>query len=75
MNITEVVPMKPEPLIVTILFAIPLAGLKLEIVGACITVKEKELVAAPPRLVTVRVPVVTLLGTVAIISVLEKTVN
>jgi hypothetical protein len=63
LNFTAVVPVKFRPLIVTTVPAGPLVGVKLEIVGA--TVKLLALVAVPPAVVTLRVPVVAPAGTVA----------
>ena len=62
---TRVVPVKLVPLMVTLVPAGPLAGVKLVIVGGLITVKLLALVAVPPGVVTLMVPVVALVGTVA----------
>jgi hypothetical protein len=65
------------PLIVTLVPTGPLEGEKEVIVGAgaLVTVKLVELVAVPPAVVTVSGPVVAPLGNVAVICVLELTVN
>src|SRR2546425_12836446 len=52
----------------------PLAGVKPVIVGGLITVKLLALVAVPPAVVTLIVPVVAPAGTVAVIWVSEFTV-
>ena len=70
--------MKPVPLIVTVVFAGPLAGLNDEIVGAAcagVTVKLDELVPVPADVVTEIGPVVAPLGTVVEIDVSETTLN
>jgi hypothetical protein len=63
LNFTAVAPLKFLPLIVTIVPAAPLVGVKLVIVGA--TVKLLALVAVPAVVVTLKGPVVALSGTVA----------
>ena len=63
LKVTAVVPVKFNPLIVTTVPAGPLVGVKLAIVGA--TVKLPALVAVPPDVVTLSVPVVAPVGTVA----------
>jgi hypothetical protein len=63
LNFTAVALVKFRPLIVTTVPAGPSVGVKLEIVGA--TVKVLALVAVPPGVVTLRVPVVAPVGTVA----------
>ena len=66
LNRTAVAPVKFVPLIVTVLPANPLAGVKLVIVGAgATTVKLVALVAVPPGVVTLSGPVVAPAGTVA----------
>ena len=62
---TPVVPVKLVPLMVTLVPTGPLAGVKLVIVGGLITVKLPALVAVPPGVVTLIVPVVAHVGTVA----------
>ena len=62
---TAVVPVKFVPLMVTLVPTGPLAGVKLVIVGGLITVKLLALVAVPPGVVTLMVPVVAPVGTVA----------
>ena len=73
LNFTEVVPVKLAPLMVTLAPITPLVGKKLAMRGA--TVKLPAVVAVPPAVVTASGPVVALAGTVAVIWVLEATVN
>jgi hypothetical protein len=65
LNRTAVAPVRFVPLIVTVAPTVPLAGVKLVIVGAGMTVKLAALVAVPPGVVTLSVPVVAPAGTVA----------
>ena len=65
LNVTAVAPVKFVPLIVTLAPTVPLVGVKLVIVGAGTTVKVLALVAVPPGVVTLSVPVVAPVGTVA----------
>ena len=65
LNVTAVAPVKLVPLMVTLVPTGPLAGVKLVIVGGLITVKLPALVAVPSGVVTLIVPVVALVGTVA----------
>ena len=67
LNFTAVAPVKAVPVIVTLAPTAPLVGEKLVIEGAGITVKLLALVAVPPAVVTLMVPVVAPLGTVAVI--------
>ena len=60
LNFTAVVPVKFNPLIVTTLPTWPLAGDKLVMAGAA--TKLAPLVAVPPGVVTLSVPVVTPIG-------------
>ena len=62
---TAVAPVKFAPLIVTLVPTGPLAGAKLVIAGAGMTVKLPALVAVPPDVVTLSGPVVAPPGTVA----------
>ena len=62
---TRVAPVKLVPLMVTLVPTGPLAGVKPVIDGGLITVKLPALVAVPPGVVTLIVPVVVLEGTVA----------
>ena len=63
---TAIAPVKFVPLIVTVLPAGPLVGVKLMIVGAlAATVKFVALVAVPADVVTLSGPVVAPAGTVA----------
>src|SRR3989442_15831007 len=72
---TTVVPVKLVPLMVTLVPTGPLAGVKPVIVGGLVTVKLLALVAVPPGVVTLIVPVVAPVGTVARIEVAEFTVK
>ena len=65
LNATAVVPVKFVPLIITLVPTGPLAGVKPLIVGGLRTVKLPELVAVPPSVVTLIVPVAAPDGTVA----------
>jgi hypothetical protein len=65
LNLTTVAPVKLVPLIVTLVPAGPLVGVKLVIVGGIRTVKLLALVAVPPAVVTLSGPVVAPAGTVA----------
>ena len=65
LKVTAVAPVKFVPLIVTLVPTGPLAGAKLVIVGAGMTVKLVALVAVPPGVVTRTGPVVAPVGTVA----------
>jgi len=73
LKVTVVAPVKPEPLIDTLVPTGPLAGAKLEIAGGGTTVKALLLVAAPAGVVTPIGPVVAPAGTVAWIAVFEVT--
>ena len=65
---TEVVPAKLVPVIVTALPTRPLAGVNEAIVGAGgMTVKSSELVAVPPAVVTLSLPLVAPAGTAVLI--------
>ena len=74
LNLTPVAPVKLVPAMTTEVPIGPLVGLKLVIVGAEITVKLEALVAVPPEVVTLIVPVVAPVGTVAVICVALLTV-
>jgi hypothetical protein len=65
LKVTDVAPVKPAPLMVTLVPSGPLVGEKLVIEGALTTVKLFELVTVPPGVVTVTGPVVAPAGTVA----------
>jgi hypothetical protein len=73
LNATAVAPVKFVPLIVTLVPAGPLVGVKLAIVGGGTTVNALLLVAVPPGVVTLSGPVVAPAGTVAWIDVAEVT--
>jgi len=68
-NLTLVAPVKLLPLTVTVAPIAPLAGVKLEITGAGITVNSDELVSEPPSVTTSILEVAALSGTVAVICV------
>jgi hypothetical protein len=72
-NLTDVVPVKLVPLMVTGRPIAPLAGDSEVMAG--LTVNVLALVAVPPELVTVILPVVAPEGTVAVILILEFIVN
>ena len=63
LNFTAVAPVKFKPLIVTTVPTVPVAGVKLAMVGAA--TKVAALVAVPPGVVTLSGPVVTPDGAVA----------
>ena len=65
LNVTAVTPAKFVPLMVTLLPTSPLVGVKLVMVGGFTTVNAPVLVAVPPGVVTLSVPVVAPAGTVA----------
>jgi len=75
LNVTAEAPAKLVPLMVTLVPTVPLAGVKLAIVGGLTTVNELVLVAVPPGVVMLSDPVVTPAGTVAWIDVAEVTVK
>jgi hypothetical protein len=65
LNVTAVAPVKFVPLIVTLVPAGPLVGVKLVITGGlAVTVNELALVAVPPEVVTLIGPLVAPGGTV-----------
>ena len=74
LNLTAVAPVKFVPVIVTDAPTGPLVGVKLEMVGADVTVNVVELVAVPPAVVTLIGPVVAPAGTIDVIRVAELTV-
>ena len=75
LKLTLVAPVKPVPVITTEAPTAPLAGLRLLSDGAgAATVKGRPLLV-PPGVATVTLPVVAPAGTVAVIWVLELTVN
>lgn len=67
LNETTVAPVKLVPVIVTAVPLVPLAGEKLEIVGAAVTEKLPAEVAVPSGVVTEIFPLVAPLGTVLVI--------
>jgi hypothetical protein len=74
---TCVAPVKLVPVIVTLVPAGPKVGVNDVMVGAVlfVTVKSAVLVAVPPAVVTLTLPVVAPMGTVAVICVSELTVK
>ena len=67
-NLTALAPVNAVPVIVTLVPTGPLDGVKPVIVGAaCVTLKLVALVAVPPAVVTLILPVTAPLGTVAVI--------
>ena len=76
-NRTAVVPVKSVPSIVTLVPTAPLVGENDVIVGepAAVTVKFATLLAVPPDVVTLILPVIAPVGTTAVICVAEFTVN
>jgi hypothetical protein len=75
LNVTEVVPVKFVPFIVTDVPTGPDVGANDVIVGQAATVKLLRLDPVPPVAVTLTGPVVAVAGTVAVICVAEFTVN
>ena len=76
LNLTPVAPVRFVPTIVTFVPTGPEAGVKDVIVGAGIgTVKAVALVAVPPGVVTVILPVDAFAGTVVVIDFADTTVN
>jgi hypothetical protein len=75
-SLTEVAPVKPEPVIVIVAFVRPYPGQKLVILGApaVVTVNEPALVPVPLPVVTAIFPVGAPAGTVAVIFTVEFTV-
>lgn len=68
MNLTDVAPANPQPAIVTVVPAAPVAGLKLARVGrALVTVNELPLEAVPPGVPTVMAPLEAPAGTDVVI--------
>ena len=78
LRVTEVVPVKFVPVMVTVVPTGPLVGKKPEIVGAgaaVVTVNVPALVAVPPGVVTLHFPLDAPAGTLVVIFVAELTVN
>lgn len=71
---TDVAPVKPNPVRVTIAPTAPLVGLK-EVIFGAVTVKLVRLAPVPPGVVTWIKPVVAPAGTVSVIFVQEVTVK
>ncbi len=66
-NVTEVAPLKPEPVMVTTVPIGPLVGLKLLMTGTIL--KGRLLVSVPDGVVTEMIPVTPLAGIVAVMNV------
>jgi hypothetical protein len=76
LNLTELTPVKPTPVMTTVVPITPLVGLNDVIANPpLVTVKLVALVAVPPGVVTLMGPVVAPAGTVAVICVFESTVK
>jgi len=76
LNLTLVAPEKLAPVIVTDVPTVPLLGENESMTGGgAVTVKSAPLVAVPPGVVTVILPVVAPAGTDVLISVLDTTVK
>lgn len=73
MNVTALTPMKPAPVIVTVVPTGPEVG-ENEVITAGVTVKAVDELAVPPGDVTATLPVVAPLGTLTVIEVGELTV-
>lgn len=67
LNFTAVAPVNAVPVTTTLAPIAPLVGEKLVMAGAGTTVKLLALVAVPPAVVTLMVPVVAPAGTIAVI--------
>ena len=74
MNLTAVAPENTVPVSVTVVPTPPLVGVNPVIVGAATNVKLLALVAVPPAVITLIVPVVTPVGATAVIEVALTTV-
>ena len=75
LNFTAVAPVKPVPIIVTLVPTAPLAGVKLVMAGAAVGVKLLTLVAVPLGAVTLMGPAVAPAGTTAVMLVALSTVK
>jgi len=75
LKVTAVAPVRWVPVIVTESPILPMAGRKLETVGAGTKVKAEELIPVPPRVVTLIGPVLAPAGTVALMEVALATEN
>ena len=73
LNVTRLAPVKPVPVMDTLVPTVPLVGVNELIVGGEVTVNEDELAAVPPGVVTLIGPVVAPVGTCVVISVDELT--
>ena len=75
LNLTDGVPVKPDPAITTFVPTGPAAGENEAIAGPPVTVKFVAVVAVPPGAVTEILPVVAPAGTDVVIRVAEVTVK
>jgi hypothetical protein len=75
LNVTEVAPARPVPLMVTAVPTTPLVGENPVMLGAgpAVTVNALALTAVPPAVVTAMGPLVAAVGTVALICVEDTT--
>ena len=71
-NFTDVAPVKFAPLITRVVPGGPDAGENVEITGGSMTVKPAELVAVPPGVVTLTLPVAAVAGTTAVTEVADR---
>ncbi len=74
LNLTVVAPAKAVPVKVMVVPTPPVVGVKLVMAGAATKAKLDALVAVPPTVVTLRVPLVAPMGTTAVIEVSLTTV-
>lgn len=74
LNLTDVAPVKSDPVRVTMVAAPPLVGVMPEMVGGTTTVKVPELLTVPPAVVTLSLPLEAPAGTTAVIEVELTTV-
>lgn len=72
-NVTAVAPVSPVPVMVTAVPTGPLAGVKAVMIG--VTLKPRAVCRVPLGVVTETMPVFAALGTVAVISELDTTLN
>ena len=73
LNLMDVAPVKPEPAKSTVVPTGPLAGSKVVMTGAAVTVNGCVVVTVPPGVVSETTPVVAPVGTVALTDVAETT--
>jgi len=75
LNLTELTPVKFDPVITTLAPAAPLVGETPVIAGACVTVKSAALVAVPADVATAMRPLLAPAGTAVVIFTAETTVK